>query len=150
MGFQLHGLGAHVIGFSFQGMVVVDTHAIDFCIGGDAALALLGYVPCLVGKVLLLAGAEVDVVALGIGEGADLGRLAAVAVDVYALHAGAGQLLNATAKGGWKATALLFLLELGGVLVGSVLGSFELGDLETAVCGCLNRLQLLDVGAVVG
>ena len=114
--------GTHGVGFALEAFVVVDCHAVDFGIGGNAAFALLDDVCCLVGKVLLLTGAEVDVVALRIGEGADFlgGRGVVVDVDVA----------EVMPSGGCKA-----FYEVGGEATCAATASFELG--RVSVGGCL-------------
>ena len=62
------------VGLGLERRVVIDRHAADLSGGLHAALPLLNYVPRFVRQVLLLARAEVNLVALRVSERAHLSR----------------------------------------------------------------------------
>ena len=87
---------AHIGGLGLQAGIIVDGRALHELGGGlYAAFALLDDVPGFVREVLFLAGADVDVVALGVGKRLHLGGGGGVIVDANVGKVVAGEAFDA-------------------------------------------------------
>ena len=92
---ELRRPGAHTVGLLLQRGVVIDGQPADVQARRHPALRLLHHMPGLMRQVLLLAGRQVDVRALGIGQRAQPGRAGRVVVHFDAVHRQAGQRFDA-------------------------------------------------------
>ena len=100
------GPDAHGVGFALEPGIVVDRGAAEPHRRAHAALLLLDDVPGLMRQVAFLAGAEVDLAALGMGERPELGRSGRIAVDAHIVERDARERFHAALQPVRKAGAV--------------------------------------------